>query len=231
MCISNLEFRRVNPTTQVALWSVCLDNCTSLVNITWQIYYGMINSSSNTSSWTPFNQMQLYENIWFFGTEALSFLVHVNDHVSGTMTSNFTALNQLFLNNPLVVYWRFEVTYFLDSDSSRAALDFIINQPPRNGSCSISPQNGTTQTVFTVVCPNWFDEDGIGDYSVYGKAPIFTSLFSQRRCSVLRPREYEISFLQVIWLMGPVRWWSLLVLPPPSTFDYLLEIRTHPSFS
>lgn len=98
--------------------------------------------------------------------------VDVNEDVLGASTSNFTALNKLFLNNPLVVYWRFEVTYSFDSDSSHSALNFIINQPPQNGSCSISPQNGTTSTVFTIDCPNWFDEDQIGDYSLYGKAPI-----------------------------------------------------------
>ena len=103
--------------------------------------------------------------------QRLSLLVHVDDHLSGTTTSDFTALNQLFLNNPLVIYWRFEVTYHFDSDSSHSALNFVINQPPRNGSCSISPQNGTTQTVFTIACPNWFDEDQIGDYSVYSRAP------------------------------------------------------------
>ena len=52
----------------------------------------------------------------------------------------------------------------------------MINQPPRNGSCSIAPSNGTTSTLFTVLCPDWFDEDGIKDYSVYGKHRIRGSL-------------------------------------------------------
>ena len=43
----------------------------------------------------------------------------------------------------------------------------MINSPPRNGSCSISPSNGTTLTLFSVSCPDWFDEDGIKDYSLY----------------------------------------------------------------
>jgi len=67
MCIPNLEFQLVNPTTQVALFSVCISNCTSIRNITWNIYYGSMNSSTNTTLWTQFNQMNLYENIWFFG--------------------------------------------------------------------------------------------------------------------------------------------------------------------
>ena len=42
-----------------------------------------------------------------------------------------------------------------------------MNQPPSNGSCSINPNNGTTSTMFTISCPNWYDDDGIQDYSVY----------------------------------------------------------------
>ncbi|CAF4346396.1 unnamed protein product, partial [Adineta steineri] len=48
-----------------------------------------------------------------------------------------------------------------------SALNFVINQPPQNGSCSIDPLNGTTSTLFTISCPNWLDEDGIQDYSLY----------------------------------------------------------------
>ncbi|CAF1688849.1 unnamed protein product [Adineta ricciae] len=29
------------------------------------------------------------------------------------------------------------------------------------------PFNGTTNTLFTISCPNWFDENGIKDYSLY----------------------------------------------------------------
>ena len=59
--------------------------------------------------------------------------------------------------------------YFFTSENSSSALNFIINQPPRNGSCVINPLNGNTTTVFTIVCSNWVDEDGIKDYSVYGE--------------------------------------------------------------
>ncbi|CAF1689523.1 unnamed protein product, partial [Adineta ricciae] len=45
--------------------------------------------------------------------------------------------------------------------------NFIINQPPANGSCSIDPLNGTITTLFTVTCLNWFDTNGIKDYSLY----------------------------------------------------------------
>ena len=66
MCVPNLEFQLVNPTTQVALFSICVGNCSTIQNITWNIYYGEINSSSNFTKWTLFNQTT-YQNIWFFG--------------------------------------------------------------------------------------------------------------------------------------------------------------------
>jgi hypothetical protein len=87
---------------------------------------------------------------------------------SGANTTNFTATNQLFLSNPPIHLWRFEVVYTFAITKSTSALNFIINQPPYNGSCSISPQNGTTSTLFTISCLDWFDEDGIKDYSFYG---------------------------------------------------------------
>ena len=59
--------------------------------------------------------------------------------------------------------WKFEVVYTFLSETSSSALNFIINQPPYNGSCSINPLNGTTSTLFTISCPNWFDADGIKD--------------------------------------------------------------------
>ena len=86
----------------------------------------------------------------------------------GSNSSNFTATNQLFLTNPTIAYWRFEVVYLLASGSSSSAMNFVINQPPSNGSCSISPLVGTTSTVFTVTCVHWQDADGVKDYSIYG---------------------------------------------------------------
>ncbi|CAF1452778.1 unnamed protein product [Adineta ricciae] len=151
VCIPNLEFQLVNPTTQVALFSACSSNCSTIVNITWNVYFGSMNSSSNVTKWTLFNQTDVYENIWFFGR----------------YTGNFTSTSQLFLMNPQVSLWRFEVVYQFLFESSASTLNFVINQAPSNGSCSISPLNGATTTLFTVACPDWFDEDGIKDYSLY----------------------------------------------------------------
>ena len=77
----------------------------------------------------------------------------------GTTSSNFTVLNQLFIQNPTVQFWKFEVVYSFRNQTSTSALQFVINQPPENGSCSISPSNGTTTTLFQISCPDWFDDD------------------------------------------------------------------------
>ncbi|CAF1470214.1 unnamed protein product [Adineta ricciae] len=162
MCEPNLEFQLVNPTTQVALFSVCAGNYSTVQNIAWSIYFSSnpMNSSSNFTQWSLFNQTASYENIWFFGRN----------------TSNFTAANQLFLSNPQIELWRFEVVYSFAAEKSVSSLNFVINQPPSNGSCFIYPLNGTTATLFTISCSAWFDSDGIKDYTVY----IWTNDSTQR---------------------------------------------------
>jgi hypothetical protein len=67
MCVLSKEYQLVNPTTQVALFSVCLDNCTSIQNISWNIYLGSKNATSNTTQWAVWASMHRYTNIWFFG--------------------------------------------------------------------------------------------------------------------------------------------------------------------
>ncbi|CAF3980133.1 unnamed protein product [Rotaria sp. Silwood2] len=173
MCLPNLEFQLVNPTTQVALFSICVGSCTNIQNITWNIYQGSDNSSSNNTRWILFNQMISYENIWFFGRN----------------TTNFTATNKLFLENPQITLWRFEVVYALTTETSTSALNFAINQPPYNGSCSMNPLNGTTSTLFTISCSDWFDEDGIKDYSLY----VWTKDSSERLIIAFSP----VSIFQV----------------------------------
>ena len=67
MCIPNTEYQSVNPTTQVSLYSFCLGNCSTPLNMTWNIYQGHTNVSSNVTQWLLLNSIQSYENIWFFG--------------------------------------------------------------------------------------------------------------------------------------------------------------------
>ena len=66
-----MEYQFVNPTTQVALFSQCLPLCTAINNITWTVYQGIMNASSNIVRWTPYPGMKQYENIWFFGNPSM----------------------------------------------------------------------------------------------------------------------------------------------------------------
>ncbi|CAF0739918.1 unnamed protein product [Adineta ricciae] len=153
MCSPNQEYQYINPSTQVALFSEYVGQSHTLSSISWTIHQGQNDSSTNIVRWSRFNHLSSSQKLFY-----------------GMNTSNFTAINTLFLQNPEIIYWRFEVTYTFSNEASMSALNFIINQPPQNGSCSITPPNGTITTVFTVNCSDWHDDDEIKDYSVYVKS-------------------------------------------------------------
>jgi hypothetical protein len=56
MCISNEEYQLINPTTQVSLFSYCVDNCSLNKTIQWNIYQGTMDLSTNLIEWTRLNQ-------------------------------------------------------------------------------------------------------------------------------------------------------------------------------
>jgi len=175
LCSPNREYQFVNPTTQVALFSLCLGNCSLIKSISWHVY----SRQPNSSLWILFNQT---EN-WFFGTTS----------------SNFTVKNQLFLQNPNIEFWRFEVIYSFSSRTSTGVLNFVLNQPPQNGSCSIFPSNGTTTTLFQISCSNWSDEDGIKDYSLYSFTnQLMIAFSSESSFKVYLPSgENQILFIEI----------------------------------
>ena len=155
MCSMNLEYQLINPTTQVALFTVCIGACDSLQSINWQIYYGWRNDSNSTVEWTPLNSTDLSLESQFFGrksckSDAQSLALST---CLGRQTSNFTATNELFLQDESIEFWRFEVVYTFTSKTSSSALNFQINQPPTDGNCSIDPPEGTTSTLFAISCP------------------------------------------------------------------------------
>ncbi len=67
MCSLNFEFQRVNPTTQVALFSNCVDNCTIHKSIAWYIYQGSQNSTTNRVKWDRFPPKDGSSEDRFFG--------------------------------------------------------------------------------------------------------------------------------------------------------------------
>ena len=67
LCIPNMEYQLINPTTQVALYGLCYGNCTNLQKIQWNIYSGQINPLTNLTSWILYNQTYPIGNNYFFG--------------------------------------------------------------------------------------------------------------------------------------------------------------------
>jgi len=139
LCSPNVEFQKVNPTTQVALFSYCVNECPEEKKLTWNIYFGRINSTQNFTEWILFERMTKFENIWFFGRN----------------TTNFTSTNDLFDHLRNETHWKFEVIYQFEGMNSSSALNFEINRPPSNGFCQINPRNGTIKTLFKVTCSHW----------------------------------------------------------------------------
>ena len=77
-------------------------------------------------------------------------------------------------------------------------MSFVINQAPRNGSCSITPLTGTTSTVFTVSCPNWEDSNGIQDYTIYSEDQTMIAFSSMSTMQVRLPAgQANTSLLQL----------------------------------
>lgn len=112
----------------------------------------MFYSLNNSIEWIEFNQTNFFNK----------------NFILGFNSANLTIKKEFFKENNQIFYWRFQLFYFFDNDKKGlSALDFHRNQCPRNGFCSISPSNGTTKTLFTINCSNWYDEDGIKDYSFY----------------------------------------------------------------
>ncbi|CAF4157649.1 unnamed protein product [Rotaria sp. Silwood2] len=159
MCLPNVEYQRINPTTQALLTSYCIDRCENLTDIViqWSIYRGFTtNYPNNDIQWILYTNMSAYDDSLFYGRN----------------TKNLTVVNTLFLSNPTVEYWKFESIYTVTTSNGVAtgagAIRFVINLPPQNGTCTTDRRNGTTMTLFQFTCLNWFDTNGVSDYTFYG---------------------------------------------------------------
>ena len=52
-------------------------------------------------------------------------------------------MKNFFNQNDVITYWRFEVIYSFESETSKNTFDIELNESPKNGFCSIDPLNGT----------------------------------------------------------------------------------------
>ena len=149
LCSTNGQFFYINPKNQLAFTSICSAFCSSVHNITWNVYRASINQ---TIQWIPF---PLIKSSWFF--------------------ENFTLTKEFFFDNAEIKYWRLEVIYNFESIISQNTFDIEINDSPKAGQCTIEPQNGTILTLFTINCLNWIDQDGIKDFTILLDDVVLTS--------------------------------------------------------
>jgi hypothetical protein len=177
MCSPNVEYQRINPTTQALVTSTCVQTCENATDIViqWNVYRGFQTGYPNNDiQWILFTNMDAYENILFFGKNQFVFFCLENLFFKGRSTKNITVANQLFLNNPTIEYWKFESVYTVTSFNGIAtgagAIRFTINSPPQNGTCNIDQTTGTTMSSFQITCSNWVDSDGVNGYSFYGRS-------------------------------------------------------------
>jgi len=86
-------------------------------------------------------------------------------------TTYLTIKEELFHDFSPQNIWKIDLNVFVPSKntSGMASIIFYVNFPPISGSCDINPKNGTTNTLFEILCSNWIDSDGYLDsYAFYG---------------------------------------------------------------
>ena len=167
MCPYHKPFHYINPTSQLFLFSHCLGPCSQVETIQWKIYQGSNSAWNRTVQWTLFSPRTFAR---FYGNDAFNAKI-INEkkfYFSGWDTKNLTIQEDFLTENRTIVYWRFQVIYSFKSQISEKEFDIELNGIPRNGRCSIDPPNGTMLTRFIVNCFEWYDEDGIKDFTVYG---------------------------------------------------------------
>ena len=140
---------KINANDQLDLKGACINGC-DLNNLSFYNYSLYMLTSKK---WIPFT------NTSYYYTTGLS------------PQKDLTVKEDLFIDYSLQIIWKIELDVFVPSKntSGSTSIVFYINFPPRSGSCTINPQNGTTDTLFSISCINWIDLDGILDsYSFYG---------------------------------------------------------------
>ena len=86
MCVWSGEYQIINPTTQIALFSRCSGDCSSLQDIGWNLYEGMRNVSTNVTLWTQTSLIHQHAGLWFFG-ERSPFRLFLDEKHMGTRQS------------------------------------------------------------------------------------------------------------------------------------------------
>ena len=143
----------MNSNDQLDLKGSCLVGCDVGISTTFTFNLYLLNST--TSDWTPF-------------TNASYYFTH------GTANTELTILKELFADFPAQTIWKIELVstiYYSANESFQGVTSktIYVNFSPLPGTCDVLPKNGTTNTLYVVMCDLWSDSDGsITNYAFYG---------------------------------------------------------------
>ena len=141
---------KINANDQLDLRGFCLSGCDNETTIFTYNFY-MFNTTCKTSQ--KFSNSSYY---YYTGVDP---------------QTDLTVKEDLFQDYASQIVWNIELVVFLPNKNvtGSASILFFVNYPPRNGQCDINPKNGSTETLFSISCWNWFDSDGnLDSYAYYG---------------------------------------------------------------
>ncbi|XP_061175461.1 uncharacterized protein LOC133184410 [Saccostrea echinata] len=143
LCIPRQGGQLVRPSSRLSLLSEC-SGCTPGTQFEWKIY-----QSNYQWTWKEILQLPTYVD-------------GVNSNSIAIRTSMFD-LDKTVKTYLVELHAKRE-----DGQQAKAYMKLFLNDPPRNGTCTISPIVGVaTVAIFEVTCSGWIDEDGIDSYRIY----------------------------------------------------------------
>jgi hypothetical protein len=83
-----------------------------------------------------------------------------------------TLNEDIFRDHSSIIFWKIELEVLISSRNvnGKSSILFFVNFPPRFGNCTVNPENGSTKTLFGIICANWIDSEGsVFNFVFYGK--------------------------------------------------------------
>jgi hypothetical protein len=127
------------------------------------------------------NSSSIYTfSVYFFntGTSQWSLLTNTSYfYTSGQSNTDLTILDNLFSDYPSQAIWKVDLTVSVAPTSFSnetyqgiTSMQIYVNFPPLPGTCTVSPTEGNTTSIFYFVCNSWTDPGGyVTNYVFYGK--------------------------------------------------------------
>ena len=148
-CKPHGDYLKINSNDQLDIKGLCLTGCNGDgLSFKYDIY--ALPAPSN--KWTPFTQFGYF-------------------YVSNKLGTDLTLKEDLFRNFSSQIIWKIELTLNIASRnvSGKTSLLFFVNFPPHLGLCMVTPQNGSTLTLFQIKCSGWTDPEGsLVQFDFYG---------------------------------------------------------------